>query len=86
MLDEEYRKAGKLDRSMFAVDFHPHDYAIVDVIAQTLLPGTDPGALGLYNVDGEMRNEHRGVRCELYKVNVRLPHPLQCELQIGARI
>lgn len=39
ILDEEYRKAGKLDREKFCVDFHPYDYRIVDAIAQTLLPG-----------------------------------------------
>jgi hypothetical protein len=38
VLDESYRKAAKLDRSQFAVDFHPHDYGIVDAVAQTLLP------------------------------------------------
>lgn len=67
VLDEEYRKAGKLDRSMFAIDFHPHDHGIVDVIAQTLLPGTD----GLWDGQkGRARNAHRGVMCELYKLNV----------------
>ncbi|PVH81899.1 hypothetical protein DL98DRAFT_530658 [Cadophora sp. DSE1049] len=32
ILDESYRKAGKLDRSQFSVDFHPHDYVNVDFI------------------------------------------------------
>ena len=38
VLDETYRKAGKLDREDFCVDFHPADYGIVSAIAQTLLP------------------------------------------------
>lgn len=63
VLDETYRKAGKLDRSQFAIDFHPHDYGIVDAISQILLPDfRSPGMEG--------RGEHRGVFAELYKLNV----------------
>ena len=65
VLDESYRKAGKLDRSQFAVDFHPHDYGIVDAIAQTLLP-----SFGAMKLDGEnVSKEHWGVVAELYKLN-----------------
>jgi hypothetical protein len=54
ILDEAYRKAGKLDRSQFAVDFHPHDYGIVDVVAQTLLP-----SFGAMKLEGEnVSQEH----------------------------
>lgn len=67
ILDETYRKAGKLDRSQFSVDFHPHDYEIVDAITQVLLPQIDGGLLL------KDRQEHRGVMAELYKVNVRIP-------------
>ncbi|KAE8442380.1 hypothetical protein EG329_003396 [Mollisiaceae sp. DMI_Dod_QoI] len=63
VLDESYRKAGKLDRHQFSVDFHPHDYAIVDAISQILLPQIDVGFL-------KERSEHRGVLAELYKVNI----------------
>jgi hypothetical protein len=63
ILDESYRKAGKLDRSQFSVDFHPHDYGIIDAISQILLPETRTGFL-------ENREEHRGVVAELYKFNV----------------
>lgn len=63
VLDETYRKAGKLDRSQFSVDFHPHDYGILDVIAQTLLPDVCGGYL-------EDRKDHRGVLADLYKLNV----------------
>jgi hypothetical protein len=64
VLDETYRKAGKLDRANFSVDFHPNDYGILDAIAQTLLPSTYP--LG----KKEGREEHWGVKAELYKLNV----------------
>ena len=65
--DVSYRKAGKLDRSQFAVDFHPHDYGIVDAVAQTLLP-----SFGAMKLDGEnVSQEHWGVVAELYKLIVR---------------
>lgn len=67
VLDENYRKAGKLDRDQFSVDFHPHDYAIIDAISQVLLPQIDVGFL-------KERDEHRGVLAELYKVNVSSLH------------
>ena len=66
VLDESYRKAGKLDRSGFSTDFHPHDYGIVDAIKQTLLPGINRPRLEGGNVD----EEHWGVCAELYKLNV----------------
>jgi hypothetical protein len=56
ILDETYRKARKLDRGNFSVDFHPHDYGILDAIAQTLLPSTYP----MNNKEG--REEHWGLR------------------------
>ena len=66
VLDESYRKAGKLDRSQFAVDFHPHDFGIVDAVAQTLLP-----SFGRMKLEGEnVSQEHWGVVAELYKLNV----------------
>lgn len=74
ILDESYRKAGKLDRDQFSVDFHPHDYAIIDAIGQILLPQINVGFL-------KERDEHRGVLAELYKVNVSHLHckgVLQC--------
>jgi acyl-CoA synthetase (AMP-forming)/AMP-acid ligase II len=69
ILDETYRKAGKLDRANFSVDFHPHDYGILDAIAQTLLPS-------MYRLDrNEGREEHWGVKAELYKLNVGERYP-----------
>ena len=36
VVDESYRRAVKLDNKDFSVNFHPHDYGIVDTISQTL--------------------------------------------------
>jgi hypothetical protein len=33
VLDEQYRKAGKLDANRFSTSFHSHDYGIVDTIS-----------------------------------------------------
>jgi hypothetical protein len=41
ILDESYRKAAKMDNTQFCTSFHPHDYGIVDAIAQVLLPEVD---------------------------------------------
>lgn len=60
VLDETYRKAGKLDRSAFSIDFCPYEHGIIDTIAQVLLPNAG-GTIGT-----------RGVKAELYKLNVRL--------------
>lgn len=39
VLDESYRKAAKLDNSQFSTTCNSHDVGIIDVIAQTVLPG-----------------------------------------------
>lgn len=61
VLDETYRKAGKLDNTQFSVSFHPADHGILDTITQTLLPNLLPN---------DKRADHRGVLAELYKLNV----------------
>lgn len=38
VLDEQYRKAGKLDRSEFATSFCPYETGIIDVVTQLLVP------------------------------------------------
>lgn len=38
VLDEQYRKAGKLDKSDFATSFCPYEAGIIDVITQLLVP------------------------------------------------
>lgn len=58
ILDETYRKATKLDRSAFSVDFCPYEVGIIDTIAQMLLP------------DSNHKSGMSGVRAELYKLNV----------------
>lgn len=56
--DETYRKALKMDTEKFATTFNPYELGIIDTISQVLLPNV-PGA-----------DVHRGVRAELYKLNV----------------
>ena len=63
VLDEEYRKATKLDASDFSTNFHPHDCGILDSIQQILLPSTVKGGQGI-------GIGPQGVRAELYKLNV----------------
>ncbi|OAG10945.1 uncharacterized protein CC84DRAFT_1084719 [Paraphaeosphaeria sporulosa] len=64
VLDETYRKATKLDRSAFSVDFCPYELGIIDRIAQILLPNakSDDGA--------HIGSSTHGVRAELYKLNI----------------
>ncbi|KAI1384813.1 uncharacterized protein F4822DRAFT_374042 [Hypoxylon trugodes] len=57
ILDNNYRKATKLDCSAFSTDFCPYTLGIIDTIAQVLLPNA---------ADRESRT---GVRAELYKLN-----------------
>lgn len=63
VLDEEYRKAAKLDTSEFSTNFHPHDCGILDSVQQILLPSTIRGGQGV-------GIGPQGVRAELYKLNV----------------
>ena len=64
ILDEDYRKAAKLDASDFSTNFHPHDCGILDSVQQILLPSTIRGGQGI-------GIGPQGVRAELYKLNVR---------------
>lgn len=43
VLDEKYRKAGKLVRSQFATTFCPYEAGIADVVAQLLVPQYEHG-------------------------------------------
>jgi hypothetical protein len=43
VLEEDYRKAGKLDHSAFATNFCPYEAGIIDVVTQLLLPQTAQG-------------------------------------------
>lgn len=61
VFDETYRKALKMDTNKFASTFNPYECGIIDGIAQVLLPSTPESDL------------RRGVRAELYKLNVSCP-------------
>ena len=63
VLDEEYRKAAKIDASDFSTNFHPHDCGILDSVQQILLPSTIQGGQGI-------GIGPQGFRAELYKLNV----------------
>ncbi|RGP75161.1 hypothetical protein FLONG3_5845 [Fusarium longipes] len=58
VLDEEYRKAGKMDTDDFCTDFNPYEHGIVDTINQVLAQGSHSTGRGL------------GVKAELYKLNI----------------
>lgn len=59
VLDEGYRKAGKMDSEAFDTNFSPYETGIVDQIAQLLLPNLRAN-----------ESLERSVRAELYKLNV----------------
>lgn len=60
VFDETYRKALKMDTTQFASTFNPYKFGIIDSIAQMRLPTTSESDLA------------RGLRAELYKLNVSL--------------
>ncbi|KAE9378797.1 hypothetical protein N431DRAFT_293080, partial [Stipitochalara longipes BDJ] len=63
-------EVGELDASHFSTDFHPHDYGIIDTIAQTLLPGVERSAIA----EGTKgREEQWGVRAELKTLTIHSP-------------
>lgn len=51
VLDQSYLKAGKLDRSKFFTDSHPHDCGIIGSIRQILLPSMTKGGGTLFPSD-----------------------------------
>jgi len=57
VLDEAYRKAGKMDATGFCTDFNYADHGILDTVAQAL-------------VQSVLDNEYSGLRAEVYKLNV----------------
>jgi hypothetical protein len=69
VLDESYRKAAKMDPSQFSSTFNPYELGIVDAVAQALLPSL------------RHSKQTRGVRAELYKLNVGL---VSCPPQLEA--
>lgn len=59
VLDESYRKAGKLDESAFCTNFNPHSLGIINTFGQALAPDS-----------WQQTNETHGIRAEMYKLNV----------------
>jgi hypothetical protein len=60
ILDEEYRKAGKMDPGHFSTNFTPYEYGVVDMIVQALAYSADKSG-----------TDYRGIRAQLYNLNVR---------------
>ncbi|KAJ5703223.1 hypothetical protein N7488_010771 [Penicillium malachiteum] len=58
VLDKSYRLASKMDVQHFSCDFSPHDNGVMEKVRQ---------ALAFRDYTG---NSHRGLRAELYKLNV----------------
>ena len=58
VLDEEYRKAGKMDSEEFCSSFNLAEHSIMDTITQALVQSV------------WSKKEMNGVRAELYKLNV----------------
>jgi hypothetical protein len=55
VLDESYRKAGKLDSSEFGINLHIENSGLLDHVASSLF---------------QFDNEERYIKAELYKLNV----------------
>ncbi len=60
VMDETYRKAGKLDEAAFCTNFNPYALGIVETAAQALV----------LNNKTQTNGTHVGIRAELYKLNV----------------
>ncbi|KAK5062691.1 hypothetical protein LTR84_004765 [Exophiala bonariae] len=58
VLDETYRKAGKMNTTQFCTDFSLAEHGVIDTIVQALLQ------------EGAHGGKYNGVRAELYKLNV----------------
>ncbi|KAK5938302.1 hypothetical protein PMZ80_009272 [Knufia obscura] len=58
VMDESYRKAGKLDVTAFCSNFNPYALGIIDTAAQALTPNL-----------AQQTNQTHGLRAELYKLN-----------------
>jgi hypothetical protein len=80
VLDEEYRKAGKMDRSKFSCDFDLAEHEIINTVTQALMKNADGDADD--DGDDESSNEDDDVdvddncncvRAELYTLNVSSP-------------
>ena len=70
VLDEKYRRAKKLGPLQFTTNFHPADYGILDDITQVLLPNVLMGNNSVQDPDLQAELQMRGVRAELWSLNV----------------
>jgi hypothetical protein len=68
VLDEEYRKAGKMNTEDFCTNFNPYEHGIIDTINQVLVQASVTDARGL------------GVKAELYKLNASSMRLILCAL------
>lgn len=59
VLDETYRKDGKMDTTEFCTNFTPYEHGIIDAVVQALAQSRQ--------IEGQ---PSRGVKAELYKLNV----------------
>jgi hypothetical protein len=76
VMDPEYRRAGKLDRSRFTTDFCPDECGIVRLAEQYLLPN--------FSTTLENQLPFRRLKAQLYKLNVGGFHTrLRCRLTIS---
>lgn len=62
VLDESYRKAGKMDVTKFCTNFNLAEHSIMDTVTQVLVHS------------GQSDHKHNGIRAELYKLNVGCLH------------
>ncbi|MCJ1385112.1 hypothetical protein MMC17_008231 [Xylographa soralifera] len=77
VLDEQYRKAAKLDNTQFSTNFNPYDSGIIAAISQVLLPSfTKPKPPSSSNsAPPDQRQEYvstdrSSLSTELYKLNI----------------
>lgn len=74
VLDESYRRAGKMELKDFATSFHPADFGLVQNIEQVLLPSI------ISDEDNSL--QCKGLVADLYKLNVS-----SCQMQMmGKRV
>ncbi|KAF7313139.1 Fe2OG dioxygenase domain-containing protein [Mycena kentingensis (nom. inval.)] len=71
VLDESYRKAGKLELDQFAAQFDVHSAGLVDAIAQDFIVNKFPERR--FFSHGEEKPQVKVLRAELYKLNVYGP-------------
>lgn len=89
VLDESYRKAGKMDTSDFCTNFNPYEHGIMDAVIQALAQSHQSKAGQIQEGQDEEEQDkdekveeeqNRGLKAELYKLNVSdtRPAPTPC--------